>query len=75
MSDRTIAMSGRDNPKYLFLKLQPNNASAVIGVTFGGCGNNLTNTTIITNPNNMYSLLFIACLTVVENNGVEPMTS
>ena len=51
-------MSGRDNPKYLFLKLQPNNANAVIGVTFGGCGNNLTNTAIITNPNNMYSLLF-----------------
>ena len=51
-------MSGRDNPKYLFLKLQPNSANAVIGVTFGGCGNNLTNTAIITNPNNMYSLLF-----------------
>ena len=60
MSDRTIAINGRNTPKYLFLNVvAPNKANAVIGVKFGGCGNNLTNTAIRTNPNIMYSLLFI----------------
>jgi hypothetical protein len=52
-------MSGKDNPRYLFLNVvAPNKANAVIGVKFGGCGNNLTNTAIKTNPIIMYSLLF-----------------
>ena len=47
-----IHTNGNKNAKFLSLMLQPaNNAIAVIGATFGGCGNNLVSTanTIIDN--------------------------
>ena len=51
---------GKDNPRYLFLNVvEPNNATAAIGVKFGGCGNNLISTAIKTNAITMYCLLFI----------------
>ena len=51
---------GKEIPNHLFVNVvQPNNATAAIGVKFGGCGNNLISTAIMTNPITMYSLLFI----------------
>lgn len=51
---------GNSNPNHLFVNVvEPNNATAAIGVKFGGCGNNLISTAIKTNPITMYSLLFI----------------
>ena len=70
-----MLISGRDNPKYLFLKLQPNNANTGnrCNIWWGVVVIVLTQP-IITNPISIYSLLFIL-EAVVENIGVEPMTS
>ena len=51
---------GNSNPNHLFVNVvEPNNATATIGVKFGGWGNNLISTAIKTNAITMYSLLFI----------------
>jgi hypothetical protein len=60
ISDSNIAISGNTILNNLLRNDAPeNNANAVIGATFGGCGINLNATAKKTNPIKKFSFLFI----------------
>ena len=52
-------LSGFNSALKFLNVVEPNNANAIIGVKFGGCGINLTNTANKTNVKIKISLLFI----------------
>jgi hypothetical protein len=60
ISDSIIDINGNTILNHLLRNEAPeNNANAVIGATFGGCGINLNHTANNTNPIKKFSFLFI----------------